>query len=90
MKLELGQGNVICSFGNTGGKKCLVFEITKNPHPVGTKRSDEWFERTKTTTESEVDLLITFDNLESLRVLQDTVNELACKWVNETAPRVEE
>ena len=82
-KLEYGDGKLLTQQGITKeGHKCLTFRKWETGFPINSK-PEHW---QKVQDESAFDVVITFSNLESARVLQDELNELISVWSRELAP----
>lgn len=82
MLISFGTGNVLCSWGKTTCSRqdyALSLEITEDSHAIG----EECGEVGDRVTESDSVALLKFSNIESARVLQDTLNEMICAWARD-------
>lgn len=84
-KIEYGKGRIYTNSGKVDGVRCLILKDTGVERIVGT---------TQTATpppmpQDEFDVLITFQNIESARLLQDILNELVCEWARDISPKEE-
>ena len=79
-ELHFGDGKVLVRQGDTPqGEKVLALAQGDVAFPIN-DHPTEW----KTEEPKEAfDVFITFSNIESARVLQDTLNEIVCRWSRE-------
>jgi hypothetical protein len=79
-ELHFGDGKVLVRQGDTPqGEKVLALAQGDVAFPIN-DHPTEW----KTEEPKEAfDVFITFSNIESARVLQDTINEIVCRWSRE-------
>lgn len=84
--IKCGDGRIKTGTGHIEGRPCLTMVDTKIPRAVGTTST----EGPSKESQNAFDVIISFKNIESARLLQDMLNELVCRWSREESPKVEE
>jgi hypothetical protein len=85
MKLTYGKGNLQTQQGRlANGNRCLCITKHDKGHPINSVPS-EW---KIGSDESEIDVILEFENLESARTIQDELNELIAIWSKEDGSKL--
>jgi hypothetical protein len=87
MKLTYGKGNLQTQQGRlANGNRCICITKHDKGYPINSVPS-QW----KTVAdESEIDVILEFENLESARTIQDELNELIAIWSREDGTKLNE
>lgn len=83
--LMYGRGQIKTNKGKVGGRPCLTLRDTGNPLPVGTTSN----EGAKQEPQEAFDVILSFENIEGARVLQDMLNELIAEYSRELSPKMD-
>lgn len=83
--LIYGDGRIKTNKGKTEGRPCLTLLDTGITRMCGTTSN----EGPTTEPQENFDVIISFRNIESARVLQDMLNELVAEWARELSPKVD-
>lgn len=75
-ELIYGLGKIHTQQGLIAGKKCLTITEVNEARPIGSTVKDSL----KPKPADEHDVILVFLNLESLRTLQDEINDMASAW----------
>ena len=85
-ELQFGTGKIIISQRyKLDNKKTLLFFDTQTQHKVGGILKNEDIPK---LVPEKAQVAISFENIESARLLQDTLNELIAEWSRELSPLI--